>query len=230
MKSLKKLSVVRLWFAIGFLAGAALADTADSRIGPGSSAHDATFALTTTTAPQISSRNCMGSNCSANSSVMLSRLDGSPVAPRILNLAPSGGGTLTVSNIDRFAGSPTGHISLQNGVDRNALTPSPLAFTFTNANPQPLLHFTTATMTRSFGSPYLQGSGGGFGSMVRQLFCSSSTHEGCISENLFNSNPTIKSAPTGRVTLAPEPTAAFLLGTGLLALGLIRRRQQTGRT
>jgi hypothetical protein len=230
VKSLKKISVVRLWGAIGFLAGAALAATADSRIGPGSSGHNATFALTTTTTQQISSRNCIGSNCSANSFVMLSRLDGSPVSPGIPNLAPSGDGTLTVSSIGRLAGAPTGPLSLQNEVYRTTGTPSNLAFAFTNTKSQPLLHLTTATMTRGVGSPYLQASGGGFGSMVRQLFCSSSTNEGCISENLFNSNPTIKSAPTGRVTLAPEPTAAFLLGTGLLALGLIRRRQKTGRT
>lgn len=107
---------------------------------------------------------------------------------------------------------------------------SNFAFTLADGKSQSQLHLTTATTTGGIASPYLGGTGSGFGSMVRQLFCSSPIREGCISENLFNSNPSVKSAPTGKVTLAPEPTAAFLLGTGLLALGLIRRRQKTDRT
>ena len=231
MKSLTKLSMVRsLWLVIGFLAGVALTATADSRLGPESGGHDVTLARTTTTTAQISPGNCLASSCLTNAFVTLSRLDGSPVSSGIRTLAPSGGGAPNPSNIGRFKGSLTGPITLQDGVDRVDRIPSNFVLALANVSPQPQLHLTAATTTRGIGSPYLQGSGGGVGSMIRQLFCSSPVREDCVSDNLFNSNPTIKSAPTAKVILAPEPTAAFLLGTALLALGLIRRRQKTGRT
>ena len=231
MKSLKKISkIMSSWFVVGLLAGAAVAATAESRVDLESGRHDATVALTTATTPQISSGNCLGSNCSTNAVATLSRADGSPVSPWIRNLAPSGGATLSVSDISKFNGSPTGPITLQNGVARTARIPSDFALTFASGNPQLQLHLTTATMTSSIGSSYPQGSGGGLGSIMNRLFCSAPTRGDCISESLFHSNPTIKSAPTDKVTLAPEPTAAFLLGTGLLILGLLRRRQKSGRT
>lgn len=225
VKSQKKIR--SFWFVVGFLAGAALAATADNRIDFESARHDTTLALATATTGQSSSRNCLGSNCSANMFTTLSRAD---VPPGLPGLAPSGAAILSAPNINRFNGSLTGSISLKSVDDKSAGSPSNFAVILTNSNPQPQLHFTTATMTRGSGSPYLQGSGSGIGSFMRQLFCSSPTREDCISENLFNTNPTIKSTPTGKVTLAPEPTAAFLVGTGLLALGLIRRRQKTNRT
>jgi hypothetical protein len=232
VKSLKKFSMVRsLWLVVGLLAGAALAAAAESRIDLESGSHNSTLALTGATTAQISSGNCLGSNCPTNAVVTLSRADGWPISSGFRNLAPRGGGTLSVSNISRFNRSLIGPVTLQNGVDSTARIPSTFALNFADANLRPQFHLTTATMSGGIGSPYPQGSGGGLGSIVNQLFCSSPTRVGCISETLFNSNPTIKSAPTGRVTLAPEPTAAFLLGTGLLALGLIRRRsKKPGRT
>jgi len=224
-----KLSMVRsLWFVIGFLAGAALTATAESRIGP-EGGHDATFALTTTTTAHISSRDCLGSSCQTNGFVTLSRLDGPSAFFGVRTSAPSSAGTLNISNISSN-GSLTAPITLQDRIDRTDRVPSNFVLAFANANQEPQPRLTAATATGSIGSPYLQGSGGGVGSMIRQLFCSSPAREDCISENLFNSNPTIKSAPTAKVVLAPEPTAAFLLGTALLAVGLIRRRQKTGRT
>ena len=229
MKSLKNISTVgSLWFVVGFLAGAALATTTESQTGLETGAHGATLALTATKT-QISSRNCLGSDCPTNAFVTLSRLDGSPVFSGIHNVGASGG-TLTLSKINTLDVSPTGSTSLEHGVDRAAKIPPSLAFSVETVNRRPELHLTAATITGRLDSPYLQSSGTGIGSMVRGLFCSSPAREDCISESLFNSNPTIKSGPTGKVTLAPEPTAAFLLGTGLLALGLIRRRQKTDRT
>lgn len=231
MKSLKKISMVRsLWFLIGLLAGAALTATAESRIGPETGRHNATLTLISTPKPQLSTGNCLGSNCPVDAFVTLSQLDSPPILLESRNSVPSAAGTLTISSISTFNSSPTGPITLSNGTDKIARVPSNLAFTFTNANRPPQPYFTTATVTRSVGSPYLQGTSAGFASTVRQLFCSSPAREDCISENLFNSNPTIKSAPTAKVILAPEPTAAFLVGTALLALGLIRRRQKTDRT
>lgn len=231
VKSLKKLSAVRpLWFLVGFLAGAALAATAESRSGLEMGRHDATLAVTSTAKPQVSSGNCLGSNCPIDAFATLSWLDRPPVSLASLNSVPSGKGTLTIANTSRFNGSPSDPVILQNRADKSGQVPSTLAFAITNANRPPQLHLTTATVVRGIGSPYLQSTGAGFGSMVRQLFCSSPAREDCISENLFNSNPTIKSAPTAKVILAPEPTAAFLVGTALLALGLIRRRQKTDRT
>jgi hypothetical protein len=228
VKSLKKLLIpMSLWLVVGFLAGAAFAAAAESQNGLQSGGHEATLApTTTTTTATISAGNCLGSNCSTNAFVTLSRLDGSPVSPGNRTLAPGNGGALTVSNISRLNGSSGGLIP--NQADRTTGNLSKL--TLANANLQPQLHLRTATMTGRVASPYLQGSGGGIGSVIRQLFCSSPARQGCISEILFNSDPTIKSAPTGKITLAPEPTAAFLLGTGLLAIGLIRRRQKTGRS
>jgi len=229
VKSLKNILIpMFLWLVVGFLAGASLPATAESPSGLESGGHVATLALTTTTTSHIS-ENCLGSNCSTNASVTLSRLDGSPVSTGNRNLASTAGGTLTLSNISRLDGSPADSIAVQNGVDRTAKISSNLPPSFAIANQQPQLHLTAATMTSGIGSPYVRGSSGGVGSMIRQLFCSPPAHEDCISENLFNTDPTIKSAPSGRVTLAPEPTAAFLLGTGLLAVGLIRRRQKTDR-
>ncbi len=227
MKSLKKVSMIKsLLFSVGFLGGAALTATGESRIDLEIGRHDATHAPTSA---QVSSRNCLGSNCSANAFVALSSAD---VPPRLLGWGPirSAAGTLTVSDISRVNNAPSGLSALQNGADRTAKNLSNFVLTLEDGESRSELHPTTASTTSRISSPYLQGSSDGIGSMVRRLFCSPPAREDCISENLFNSNPTIRSTSTGKVTLAPEPTAAFLLGTGLLAIGLIRRRQKTGRT
>jgi hypothetical protein len=73
----------------------------------------------------------------------------------------------------------------------------------------------------------LRGGGADLSYMLNQLLCSSSTSGRCALQ-------TISSTADGmhwdhwrhaKLTVAPEPTAAFLLGTGLLGIALLRRRK-----
>jgi hypothetical protein len=217
VKTMKTSVFLRLLLLIaGLLAGASLA-SAQSQIILGGGSQGVTFDATSATSAQVTFGNCNGSNCSLSGLGVVTNARGWAVSLGSWSLVLNSGNPLSVSNTGAFNGSPTGTFTFKGGLGMTGTIGG--TFTITSvggsANPQFNLTVTNLTGTGSLASLFPQGSSADLNYMLSQLLCSSSVNGGCTFQNLFNHDGVTAWAggTYGRLTPAPEPTAAFLLGT-----------------
>lgn len=207
----KKNSIVRsLSLLAGLLAGAALALSAQTRIGLGGGSHGVSFAAGATSA-KTSVGTCNGPTCSTGG---------------IGAIATSQGSSFGMWNP---SGASAGAFTFQSGIGTTSSISGSFALTLADQTSHPQFNVAAADGSETdHTSPLLsQDNGSNLGYMLNQLLCSSSTSGSCALQNMSGNVNSMgwDHGKHKKLTVAPEPAAAFLLGTGLLGIALLRRRK-----
>jgi hypothetical protein len=226
MKTIKKCFFWPVSVLIIVLAGAALA-SAQSQIVLAGWSPGVTLDTTTPTSAQVSFGTCNGSTCSISGTGAVVNSTGSAVSSGSWNLAVNGG-PMTVSNTGAFERSPVGTFTFKGETGMTGTLTGTFTLAMADRGSQPQFSITTTkvTGTGSLATMFPQGSSStDLNYRLSQLLCSSSGIDGCKFQNRFNNGRTSPWPARSRMTPAPEPTAAFLLGSGLLGLSVLLRRR-----
>jgi hypothetical protein len=124
------------------------------------------------------------------------------------------------------SGSSAGAFSFQSGIGTTSSISGTFGLTLADQSSHPQFNVAAADVAGT--SPLLsRDNRGDLGYMLNQLLCSSSTSGSCALQNMSGNANSLgwDHGKNKKLTVAPEPAAAFLLGTGLLGIALLRRRK-----
>jgi hypothetical protein len=127
------------------------------------------------------------------------------------------------------SGASVGAFTFQSGIGTTSSISGNFALTLTDQSSHPQFSVAAADVsgTDHMSSLLSQDNGGNPGYMLNQLLCSSSSSGSCALQNMSGNANSMgwDHGKNKKLTVAPEPAAAFLLGTGLLGIALLRRRK-----